>query len=135
VRAFREQIASAVDLIVHEARLRDGSRKITRVTEVQGLHGETITLRDLFLFVPGGFEDGKVTGRLEPTGRRPKFMPRLEDAGVGLPPSVFGSEEPAGLAVGRRRAGRARRGRRGGRGRGPATLPRDGDARPKPRAP
>src|SRR5581483_11361070 len=90
VRAIREQIASAVDLIVQQSRLRDGSRKITAITEVQGMEGDMITLQDVFTFEQESFEGGKVIGRIKPTGVRPKFMPKLEDAGIRLPPTVFG---------------------------------------------
>src|SRR5579884_1399902 len=90
VRAIREQIASAVDLIVQQSRLRDGSRKIVAITEVQGMEGEMITLQDIFTFEQEAFEGGKVIGRIKPTGVRPKFMPKLEDAGIRLPPTVFG---------------------------------------------
>src|SRR5579875_1457170 len=90
VRAIREQIASAVDLIVQQSRLRDGSRKITAITEVQGMEGDTITLQDVFLFEQEAYESGKVIGRIRPTGVRPKFMPKLEDAGIHLPATVFG---------------------------------------------
>ncbi len=90
VRAIREQIASAVDLICHQERLRDGSRKITKVTEVQGMEGDVVVLSDIFEFEQTGIEAGKVIGRLKPTGLRPKFMEKLEAAGQHLPPSVFG---------------------------------------------
>jgi pilus assembly protein CpaF len=90
VRAIREQIASAVDLIVHQERLRDGSRKVVKVTEVQGMEGDVITLSDIFEFEQTGVEAGKVIGRLRPTGLRPKFIDRIETAGIHLPPSVFG---------------------------------------------
>ncbi|GAB4571846.1 MAG: CpaF family protein [Anaerolineae bacterium] len=90
VRAIREQIASAVDLIVHQDRLRDGSRKVVKVTEVQGMEGDTVVLSDIFEFEQTGIEAGKVIGRLRPTGLRPKFVDKLEAAGIHLPPSVFG---------------------------------------------
>lgn len=90
VRAIREQIAGAVDLIVQQARLRDGSRKITHITEIQGMEGDMITMSDLFEFEQIGFEGGKIIGRIRPTGIRPKFMERLEDAGINLPPQIFG---------------------------------------------
>jgi pilus assembly protein CpaF len=93
VRAIREQIAAAVDLIVHESRLRDGSRRITQVAEVQGMEGDVITLQDVFVFEQEAFEGGKVIGRIKPTGVRPKFMPKLEDAGTIVPASVFGVSE------------------------------------------
>ena len=90
VRAIREQIASAVDLIVHVERLRDGSRKLVNITEVAGMEGDVVTLTDLFVFEQSGFEEGKVLGRLRPTGLRPKFMDKLEAAGIHLPPQIFG---------------------------------------------
>jgi pilus assembly protein CpaF len=93
VRAIREQVASAVDLIVQQSRMRDGSRKITAITEVQGMEGDMITLQDVFTFEQESFEAGKVIGRIKPTGVRPKFMPRLEDAGIRLSPTVFGLSE------------------------------------------
>ena len=93
VRAIREQIQSAVDLIVHEERMRDGTRKIVNITEVTGMEGDVITLTDIFIFEQTGFEDGKVVGRLRPTGLRPKFMDKLEAAGIHLPPSIFGIGE------------------------------------------
>jgi pilus assembly protein CpaF len=93
VRAIREQTASAVDMIVQVSRLRDGSRKITQITEVQGMEGETIVLQDIFAFDQTGFEGGRVIGAIKPTGVRPKFMPKIEDAGISLPPSVFGISE------------------------------------------
>jgi len=90
VRAIREQIASAVDLIVHQERIRDGSRKITKVTEVQGMEGDVITMSDVFEFEQTGIEAGKVIGRIRPTGLRPKFIDKIEQSGIHLPPSVFG---------------------------------------------
>ncbi len=93
VRAIREQIASAVDLIVQQSRLRDGSRKVTQITEVQGMEGDTIVLQDIFTFEQTGFEGGRIIGSVRPTGVRPKFMPKLEDAGISLPASVFGISE------------------------------------------
>ncbi len=90
VRAIREQVASAIDLIVHQERLRDGSRKIVKVTEVQGMEGDVITMSDIFEFEQTGIENGKIIGRIRPTGLRPKFIDRIEAAGIHLPPSVFG---------------------------------------------
>jgi pilus assembly protein CpaF len=90
VRAIREQISAAVDLIVQQSRMRDGSRKVTHITEVQGMEGDKITVQDVFLFEQEAYTDGKVYGSIRPTGVRPKFMPRIEDDGVTLPPSVFG---------------------------------------------
>lgn len=90
VRAIREQIASAVDCIVQQQRLRDGSRRILFITEVQGMEGEMITMTDVFEFEQTAFEKGKIVGRIRATGIRPKFITRIEDAGINLPPSVFG---------------------------------------------
>lgn len=90
VRAIREQIASAVDLICHQERMRDGTRKVVKITEVQGMEGDMITMSDIFEFEQTGVEGGKIVGRLRPTGIRPKFTDRLEAAGIYLPPSVFG---------------------------------------------
>jgi pilus assembly protein CpaF len=90
VRAIREQIASAVNLVCHQERMRDGTRKITHITEVTGMEGEIITTTDLFLFEQTGIENGKIVGRLRPTGLRPKFIDKLEASGIHLPPSIFG---------------------------------------------
>lgn len=90
VRAIREQIASAVDLICHQERMRDGTRKVVKITEVQGMEGDMITMSDIFEFEQTGVEEGKIVGRLRPTGIRPKFTDRIEASGIYLPPSVFG---------------------------------------------
>ncbi|MCS7351826.1 MAG: CpaF family protein [Anaerolineae bacterium] len=89
-RAIREQIAMAIDLIVQTARMRDGSRRIISLTEIQGLEGEVITTTELFRFEQYGMEGGKIVGRLVPTGIRPHFIDRLEAAGIRLPPAIFG---------------------------------------------
>lgn len=91
VRAIREQVASAVDLIVQQSRLRDGSRKIVNITEVQGMEGDVIVMSDIFAFEQQGIENGKIVGRLKPTGIRPKFYERIEAAGIILPPNIFGA--------------------------------------------
>ena len=90
MRAIREQISSAVDLIVHEERMRDGTRKVVNITEVQGMEGDVIVMQDVFTFQQTGVEGGKVIGRLRPTGIRPKFMERIEQANIHLPPNIFG---------------------------------------------
>jgi len=90
VRAIREQIASAIDLVVHQERLKDGTRKVVQITEVSGMEGDVITMTDLFVFEQTGFENGRVIGRFRPTGLRPKFMDKIEAAGIHLPASVFG---------------------------------------------
>ena len=91
LRAIREQISSAVDLIVHQNRLKDGSRKIVNITEVQGMEGDVIVMQDVFVFEQTGVEDGKIQGRLKPTGIRPHFVERFEVAGIHLPSNIFGS--------------------------------------------
>ena len=89
-RGWRAQVASAIDMIVHQERMRDGTRKIVKVTEVQGMEGDVITMSDIFEFEQTGLEAGKVIGRIRPTGLRPKFIDKIEGAGIHLPPSVFG---------------------------------------------
>ena len=91
LRAIREQISSAVDLIVHQNRLKDGTRKIVNITEVQGMEGEVIVMQDVFVFEQTGVEEGKIMGKLKPTGIRPHFVERFETAGIHLPPNIFGS--------------------------------------------
>ncbi len=110
IRVIREQIAAAVDLIVQITRLRDGNRKVTQVTEVAGMEGDTIVLTDLFKFEQSGVtQDGTVQGELKPTGIRPLFTPRLEAAGFKLRPEVFGANIADMLAANRNRpAGRGR---------------------------
>jgi pilus assembly protein CpaF len=93
VRAIREQISSAVDLVVHQERLRDGTRKIVAITEVSGMEGDVITTTDLFVFEQMGYENGKIVGKLRPTGLRPKFMDKIEAAGIHIPATVFGIGE------------------------------------------
>jgi pilus assembly protein CpaF len=91
LRAIREQTASAVDLIVHQNRLKDGTRKIVSITEVQGMEGDVIVMQDVFTFEQTGVVEGKIEGRLKPTGIRPKFVEKFEAAGIHLPPNTFGS--------------------------------------------
>jgi pilus assembly protein CpaF len=90
LRAIREQIASALNLVMHQERMRDGTRKITKITEVQGMEGDVIVMQDLFVFEQQGIEAGKVIGRLKPTGIRPKFVEIMEAANIHLPPTIFG---------------------------------------------
>ncbi len=92
VRAIREQIASAVDMIVQQQRLRDGSRKVTHCTEIQGMEGDVVVMSDIFAFEQQGMENGKIIGRLKPTGLRPKFYERIEAAGISLPANIFGAK-------------------------------------------
>jgi pilus assembly protein CpaF len=91
IRAIREQISSALNLIVHQARMKDGVRRITHVTEVVGMEGDIITLQDLFLFdYNAGIDDeGKFRGELKATGIRPRFVDRLAERGVRIPVEVF----------------------------------------------
>lgn len=89
-RAIREQIASAIHLMVHADRMRDGSRRVTAISEIQGMEGDIITSSEIFRFEQTNVENGKIIGRLRPTGLRPKFMWKLQAYGCTLPPSVFG---------------------------------------------
>lgn len=90
VKAIREQISSAVDLIIQQSRLKDGSRRITHITEVVGMEGDTITLSDIFVFKQSGFDDnGKIRGVLAPTGIRPKFYDKFENYGINIPSQIF----------------------------------------------
>jgi pilus assembly protein CpaF len=91
MRAIREQIASAVDLIVHQARLKDGSRRITHVTEVERMEGDVITLQDVFVYDhSAGFDqNGRSLGGLVATGLRPKFLDKLAHANVHVDPMLF----------------------------------------------
>jgi len=93
VRAIREQVASAIDVICQQERMRDGTRKVVTIAEVSGMEGDVVTMTDIFSFDQTGVENGKVIGRLRPTGLRPKFMDKLEAAGINLPPSIFGIGE------------------------------------------
>ena len=97
-KAIREQIASALQLIVYQARLKDGTRRFTHVTEVAGMEGEVITLQDIFLFdfSPGVDEEGRFRGRLKSTGLRPKFLDKLAERGVYVEPELF-ALEPKGV--------------------------------------
>ena len=92
LKVVRQQIASAVDLIVQQSRLKDGTRKVTAITEVAGMEGDTVVLTDVFKFEQTGVaEGGKIIGDLKPTGIRPIFSPRLEMAGLKLGPEIFGA--------------------------------------------
>jgi pilus assembly protein CpaF len=91
VRAIRDQVASALDLIVQQARLKDGSRRVVAITEVEGMESDVITLQDLFTFdySAGRDENGRFLGRLRSTGLRPKFAEHLHDLGIELPSNMF----------------------------------------------
>jgi pilus assembly protein CpaF len=101
VRAIRQQVASALDLIVHLERFEDGSRHVTAITEVQGMESDVITLQDLFDYeIDEVNRDGIVVGKLRPTGLRPAFMRKFEKRGVNLPLSLFGTPRlPSETAV------------------------------------
>jgi pilus assembly protein CpaF len=108
LRAIREQIASAVDLIVHLSRLQDGSRKIVSITEVVGMEGDVILLQDVFVFEQTGVIDGVIQGELRPTGIRPTFTERFASRGIHLSADTFGSDAPLKTMI--RRAGTGSRG-------------------------
>jgi pilus assembly protein CpaF len=97
MRAIREQITSAIDVIVHTARLRDGSRKIVSITEVYGIEDDDILTQEIFRFEQTAYRDGKVEGALVPTGVRPRFMGIFRSRGVALPPGEYGipPEDPS----------------------------------------
>ena len=90
VKAIRDQVSKAVDLIVQQERMKDGTRKITYITEVQGMEGDTIILEDIFRFEQTGYEGGKVIGQFRATGARPKTYEKFQQLGVNLPVNVFG---------------------------------------------
>jgi pilus assembly protein CpaF len=89
LKAIREQVASSIELIVHLQRVKDGTRKVVKVSEVQGMEGDTVVMQDLFVFDITGIENGKVKGSMQSTGIRPKFLDKLISSGVDLPASVF----------------------------------------------
>lgn len=89
MRAIREQISSAIDLIVHQERLRDGTRKIVFITEVVGMEEDKITLQDIFVFKQTGYKDGRVIGKHTPTGILPKFIETFDAMGVELNKEIF----------------------------------------------
>jgi pilus assembly protein CpaF len=91
VRAIREQVASAVEVIVQQSRLKDGSRKIISITEVQGMEGDVVVMQEIFAFEQTGLDEkGKIVGQLRPTGVRPKFVEKFERQNIYLPPNIFG---------------------------------------------
>ena len=107
MRAIREQIASAIDVIVHTARLRDGTRKIVSITEVYGIEDDDILTQEMFPFEQTAFLDGKIRGHLTPTGIRPTFMHTFQVNGVQLPPGEYGipAADPARRAASKARWG------------------------------
>jgi pilus assembly protein CpaF len=89
LKAIREQVASAIDLIVHMERMRDGTRRVIQVSEVQGMEGESIILQDLFMFEQTGLQNGRVMGRLKSTGLRPKFSDKFVVNNIEMPMDIF----------------------------------------------
>jgi pilus assembly protein CpaF len=89
LRAIREQVSSAIELIIHMERLRDGTRKVVHVAEVQGMEGDTIIMQDLFLFDQTGIQNGRVIGSLKSTGLRPKFAEKFAINNIELPSEIF----------------------------------------------
>jgi pilus assembly protein CpaF len=94
LRAIREQIASAIHVIIQLERLQDGSRKIVQVCEVTGMENDVVSLSDLFVFQQQGVRDGRVVGRIVPTGIRPRFLEKLQQMNITLSPQVFGNVIP-----------------------------------------
>ena len=96
VRAIREQIAGAVHLILHQDRMRDGSRRVTHISEIVGMEGDIITMQDIFRFEQEAIdENGRIIGSLQPMGLRPKHYDRILDSGFKLPIEVFMPQESA----------------------------------------
>lgn len=89
LKAIREQVSSAIDLIIHLERMRDGTRKVTQVSEVQGMEGDTILMQDMFVFDQTGFLNGRVVGKLKATGLRPKFAEKFAVNNIELPANIF----------------------------------------------
>jgi pilus assembly protein CpaF len=89
LRAIREQVSSAIELVVHMDRLRDGTRRVTQATEVQGMEGDTILLQDLFIFDQTGIHNGRVIGTLRATGLRPHFADKFIANSIELPAGTF----------------------------------------------
>jgi pilus assembly protein CpaF len=93
LRAIREQVAAAIDLVVYVERMQDGSRKVTQISEVRGLEGDVITMQDIFAFQREGFEGPRVVGSLRPTGIRPSFSEKLLARGLEVPSAMFGYDQ------------------------------------------
>jgi len=103
VRVIREQMASALDLIVHLSRLRDGTRRVTHVSEVMGMEGDVVVLQDIYVFdfSMGIDEEGRFRGQLKSTGIRPSFSERLADYGISLEPALFSNGLAPKVGAGR----------------------------------
>jgi pilus assembly protein CpaF len=93
LQAIREQVSSAIELVVHMARLRDGSRKVVQVAEVQGMEGDTIVMQDIFVYEQTGFKNERVIGKMKSTGLRPSFSDKFVANSIELPPEIFKSED------------------------------------------
>jgi pilus assembly protein CpaF len=91
-RAIREQIAAALDVLIQLERMRDGTRKVVTISEIQGMEGDVVTMSDIFKFERAGYESGRVIGKLRPTGLRPKFMEKVEAENIHIPASIFGAD-------------------------------------------
>jgi pilus assembly protein CpaF len=89
LHAIREQVSSAIELVIHMARLRDGTRKVIQVSEVQGMEGDTIIMQDIFHFVQTGFQHDRVIGSFKATGLRPKFSEKFAANSIELSPEIF----------------------------------------------
>jgi pilus assembly protein CpaF len=90
VRAIREQVASAIHMVIQISRLSDGSRKVTYLSEISGLEGQVITMQDIFRFEQEGIDqEGRVVGHFRSTGIRPQFADRFEVSGISIPPDIF----------------------------------------------
>ena len=89
LKAIREQVASAIDLVIHMERLRDGTRKVVQVSEVQGMEGDSVIMQDIFLFEQTGIQNGRVVGNLKSTGLRPRFTEKFLINNIELPASIF----------------------------------------------
>ena len=104
LKVIREQIASAIDLVMQQSRLKGGARKVTSITEVSGMEGDTVVMSEIFRFEQTGVSpDGQVIGTMKPTGIRPLFTPRLEASGFKLGPEIFGANISEMLSNNRRR--------------------------------
>jgi len=93
LQAIREQVSSAIELVIHVERMRDGTRRVVNVTEVQGMESDTIVMQDIFTFEQTGFQNGRVLGRLVSTGLRPKFSEKFAVNNIELPADIFTSQE------------------------------------------
>ena len=94
LKAIREQVASAIDLVIHMERLRDGTRKVVQVAEVQGMEGDNIVMQDIFVFEQTGIQNGRVIGQLKPTGIRPRFSEKFLVNNIELPANIFDTTTP-----------------------------------------